>query len=93
LSEELFSDTLFRPKKLFVENRAQSNLFFMKSDKGFICICFFDQPRNLTKTRGSGGTTRIRSLPRNTSAEELHGDSTVKPRPKVWTRDQRWKKY
>jgi len=24
--------------------------------------------------------------------EELHGDPTVGPRPKVWTRGQKWKK-
>jgi len=28
-------------------------------------------------------------LPRDGSAEELHGDSTVGPRPKVWIRDQK----
>jgi len=27
------------------------------------------------------------------SVEKLHGDPTVGPRPKVWTRDQKWKKY
>jgi len=25
--------------------------------------------------------------------EELHGDPTVGPRPKVWTRGQKWKKW
>jgi len=25
--------------------------------------------------------------------EELHGDLTAGPRPKVWTRGQKWKKY
>jgi len=25
-------------------------------------------------------------------AEELHGDPTVEPRPKVWTKGQKWKK-
>jgi len=27
-----------------------------------------------------------------TGVEELHGDPTVGPRPKVWTRGQKWKK-
>jgi len=25
--------------------------------------------------------------------EELHGDPTAEPRPKVWTRGKKWKKY
>jgi len=37
-----------------------------------------------------GGATR--PLPTNVGTEELRGDPTVGPRPKVWTRDQRWKK-
>ena len=32
---------------------------------------------------GCGGTTRI--LPRDGGAEELRGDPTVGPHPKVWT--------
>jgi len=36
-----------------------------------------------------GGATR--SLPRDGGVEELHGDPTVGPRPKVWTRGQKWK--
>ena len=35
---------------------------------------------------GGGGTTR--PLPRNVGAEELGGDPTVGPHPKVWTIDQ-----
>jgi len=38
---------------------------------------------------GSGGATR--SLPRDGGVEEFHGDSTVWPRTKVWTRGK-WKK-
>jgi len=37
-----------------------------------------------------GGATR--PLPRDGGVEELHGDPTVGPRPKVWTRGQKWKK-
>jgi len=33
----------------------------------------------------SGGATR--PLQRNGGVEELHGDQTVGPRPKVWTRN------
>ena len=33
-----------------------------------------------------GGTTR--PLPRDGGAEELHGDPTVGPHPKVWTIDR-----
>jgi len=38
----------------------------------------------------SGGATR--PLLRDGSVEELHGDPTVGPRPKVWIRGQKWKK-
>jgi len=38
---------------------------------------------------GSGAT---RPLPRNLGAEELHGDPIFRPRYKVWTRAQKWKK-
>jgi len=38
----------------------------------------------------TGGATR--PLPRDGGVEELHGDPTVGPRPKVWTRGQKWKK-
>jgi len=33
-----------------------------------------------------GGATRL--LPRDGGVEKLHGDPTVRPRPKVWTRSQ-----
>jgi len=36
-----------------------------------------------------GGTTRL--LPSDDGAEELHGNSTVGPHPKVWTKGQIWK--
>jgi len=36
-----------------------------------------------------GGATR--PLPMDGGVEELHGDPTVGPRPKVWTRGQKWK--
>jgi len=39
---------------------------------------------------GGGGVTR--PLPRDGGMEELHGDLTVRPRPKVWTRGQKWEK-
>ena len=35
---------------------------------------------------GGGGTTR--PLPRDGGAEELRGDPTVGPHPKVWTIDR-----
>ena len=35
---------------------------------------------------GGGGTTR--PLPRDGGTEELRGDSTVNPHPKVWTIDR-----
>jgi len=38
-----------------------------------------------------GGATR--PLPRDGGVEELHGDPTVRPLPKVWTRGQKWKKF
>jgi len=40
-----------------------------------------------------GGGGAIWPLPRDRSVKELHGDPTVGPRPKVWTRGQKWKKY
>jgi len=40
---------------------------------------------------GGGDTTR--PLPRDGGVEELPGDPTVGPRPKVWTRGQKWKKW
>jgi len=33
------------------------------------------------------------TLLRDVGVEELHGDPTVGPRPKVWTRGQKWKKW
>jgi len=33
------------------------------------------------------------NLPRDGDVEELHGDPTVGPRPKVWTRGKKWKKW
>jgi len=38
-----------------------------------------------------GGATQL--LQRKGGAEELHGSRTFGPRPKVWTRDQKWKNY
>jgi len=31
-------------------------------------------------------------LPKDGGVEELHGNPTVGPRPKVWTKGQKWKK-
>jgi len=39
---------------------------------------------------GTGGATR--PLPRDGGVDKLHGDPTVGPRPKVWTRGQKQKK-
>ena len=41
---------------------------------------------NLVVERGGGGTTR--PLPRDGGAEELRGDPTIGPHPKVWTIDR-----
>jgi len=30
------------------------------------------------------------TLPRDGGLEKLHGDPTVGPRPKIWTRDKKW---
>jgi len=38
----------------------------------------------------SGGGSAVRYLPKNVGEEEFRGDPTVGPRPKVWTRDQKW---
>ena len=38
---------------------------------------------------GGGGTTR--PLPRDGGTEELRGDPTIGPHPKVWTIDQKYK--
>jgi len=46
-------------------------------------LCANDSPT-------SDGTTR--PLPKDGGAEEFRGDLTVGLRPKVWTRDQKWKK-
>jgi len=40
-------------------------------------------------SRLGGGATQ--SLPKDGGVEELHGDPTVGPRPKVWTRGQKLK--
>jgi len=42
------------------------------------------------KQKLGGGATG--PLPRDKNVEELHGDPTVGPRPKVRTRGQKWKK-
>jgi len=43
-----------------------------------------------SRPHAGGGATRPR--PKVGSVEELHGDTSVWPRPKVWTRGQKWKK-
>jgi len=48
--------------------------------------------RQIIKLLASGGGA-TRPLTRDGGVEELHGDPTVGPRPKVWTRGQKWKKY
>jgi len=37
------------------------------------------------------GSDATRPLRRDEGVEELHGDPTVRSRPKVWTRGQKWK--
>jgi len=44
---------------------------------------------NSKQHKHGGGTTR--PLSSVGGVEELHGDPTVEPRPKVWTRGQKWK--
>ena len=43
-------------------------------------------PDRISGGGGGGGTTR--PLPRDGGAEELRGDPTVGPHPKVWTIDR-----
>jgi len=38
-------------------------------------------------SEGGGGATQ--PLPRDGGVEELHGDPTVRPRSKVWTKGQK----
>jgi len=38
-----------------------------------------------------GGDDATLLFPRDRGVKELHGDPTVGPRPKVWTRGQKWK--
>jgi len=45
---------------------------------------------NQSRLVGDGGATR--PLPRDGDVEELHGDPTVGPCPKFWTRGQKWMK-
>ena len=61
-----------------------------KGPKGERCR-FYDDPdlgsiRTVVMFLRGDGTTR--PLPRNGGAEELHGDPTVGPHPKVWTIDR-----
>jgi len=51
--------------------------------------CFF---LNLKKNLAQIGGGATRPLPRDRGVEELHGDPTFGPRPKFWTRCQKWKK-
>ena len=44
--------------------------------------------RCLHKLSGGGGGGTTRPLPRDGGAEELRGDPTVGPHPKVWTIDR-----
>jgi len=41
---------------------------------------------------GGGLRGATRPLPKDGGVEELHGDPTVRLRPNVWTRGQKWKK-
>ena len=51
------------------------------------CRHFSVNRRCFSLNGGGGGTTR--PLPRDESAEELRGDPTVGPHPKVWTIGQK----
>jgi len=53
---------------------------------------YFQGAYYYTADPGGGGGGASRPLPRDGGVEELHGDSTVRPGPKVWTRGQKWKK-
>jgi len=48
--------------------------------------------REAVSQRNHGGGGATRPLPRDGGMKKLHGDPTVGPRPKVWTRGQKWKK-
>jgi len=54
--------------------------------------CFLSvDDENIRLNCGGGGATR--PLPRDGGMEELLGDPAIGPRPKVWTRGQKWKKW
>jgi len=71
---------LFSPKSIFFS-------FYLAISKFAILIVLVQ----ITCPLGGGGDA-TRPFPRNGGVEELHGDLTVGPRPKVWTRGQKWKK-
>jgi len=52
------------------------------------CQCTMCRQQLLSVYRD--GATR--PLPRDGGVEELYGDPTIGPRPKFWTRGQKWKK-
>jgi len=43
----------------------------------------------ITLNHGGGGGGATRPFQRDGGVEELHGDPTVRTRPKVWTRGQK----
>jgi len=59
----------------------------LKLELGLAKIHF--QSNVFSLKRSGGGATR--PLPTDGEVEELRGVPTVGPRPKVWTRDQKWK--
>jgi len=63
-------------------------LYLRSKDR--VMLKTYNGPNGIFAYRGGGGATR--PLPRDGGVEELHGDLTVGPRAKVWTRDQKWKK-
>jgi len=55
------------------------------------CWCY-PTPFEGWRRRRTSRRTNSRSHSKDGGAEELHGDPTVMPHPKVWTRYQKWKK-
>jgi len=93
------------PVKLCFFNKNVNNrpIFLGKDQKAPRAPCHVTVPA--TKLSGVGcvkmshnhnsgpGCGATRPLPRDEGAEEFPGDPTVEPRPKVWTRGQKWKKW
>jgi len=59
----------------------------------FFCTNAWEQDFGRCNHESGGAEGATRPIPRDGGIEELHGDPTVGPRPKVWTRGQKRKKW